>query len=95
MSDTTAQMIEDFLAGDAFAVVGASRKRTKYGNMVLRAYLQSGRQAYPVNRAGGEIDREVGDQIRVAVQSSVCPTSRAFCNPSKTATRTPPRNSCR
>jgi predicted CoA-binding protein len=34
--------IDDFLAGGPYAVVGASRDRRKYGNKVLRAYLQRG-----------------------------------------------------
>jgi len=41
--------ISDFLAGDTFAVVGASNDRWKYGNKVLRCYLQNGRRAIPVN----------------------------------------------
>jgi predicted CoA-binding protein len=44
-----AQRIDDFLAGDSFAVVGASRNRYKYGNKVLRSYQQAGRVVYPVN----------------------------------------------
>ena len=45
MSDT----ISDFLAGSTYAVVGASNDRWKYGNKVLRCYLQHGRTAIPVN----------------------------------------------
>ncbi|MBI5549802.1 MAG: CoA-binding protein [Deltaproteobacteria bacterium] len=41
--------IEKFLAAKAFGVVGASTNREKYGNKVLRCYLQSGRKAVPVN----------------------------------------------
>ena len=41
--------IQDFLAQKRFAVVGASTDRTKYGNKVLRCYLQHGRDAVPVN----------------------------------------------
>jgi predicted CoA-binding protein len=48
--------IESFLAGKRFAVVGASSNREKYGNKVLRAYLQNGLEAVPVNPAGGEIE---------------------------------------
>ena len=39
----------DFLAAGPFAVVGASSNREKYGNKVLRAYLQRGMTAYPIN----------------------------------------------
>jgi predicted CoA-binding protein len=48
--------IHDFLAGDTFAVVGASRDRTKYGNKVLRCYLQDGRVAYPVHPVEQEVE---------------------------------------
>ena len=41
--------IEAFLAGGPFAVVGASRERSKYGNKVLRCYRQHGLVVYPVN----------------------------------------------
>ncbi|HYF14767.1 MAG TPA: CoA-binding protein [Phycisphaerales bacterium] len=41
--------IAEFLNGSPFAVVGASSRRHKYGNMVLRAYMQAGREAIPVN----------------------------------------------
>ena len=46
---TLQQQIETFLTGTPHAVVGASRDRTKYGNKVLRAYLQGQRVVYPVN----------------------------------------------
>lgn len=39
----------DFLAQKRFAVVGASTDRTKYGNKVLRSYLQHGKDVVPVN----------------------------------------------
>ncbi|HYC78402.1 MAG TPA: CoA-binding protein [Planctomycetota bacterium] len=41
--------IADFLAKGPFAVAGASSNRSKYGNKVLRAYLQRGFKAYPVH----------------------------------------------
>ena len=41
--------INQFLDGDKFAVVGASRQRAKYGNKVLRSYAQKGLTAHPVN----------------------------------------------
>jgi predicted CoA-binding protein len=43
------QRIETFLAAEAFGVVGASTNRDKYGNKVLRCYLQNERQALPIN----------------------------------------------
>jgi predicted CoA-binding protein len=48
--------IADFLAGEAYAVVGASNDRSKYGNQVLRAYLRKGRRAIPVNPNATEIE---------------------------------------
>jgi predicted CoA-binding protein len=41
--------IDAFLAGESFAVVGASRSKRKYGNKVLRCYLQHDKLVYPVN----------------------------------------------
>jgi predicted CoA-binding protein len=41
--------IEQFLAAPAFGVVGASTNRHKYGNKVLRCYLQDNRHVFPVN----------------------------------------------
>ena len=41
--------ITRFLASPAFGVVGASPRRHKYGNKVLRCYQQAGRRAIPVN----------------------------------------------
>ena len=46
---TIQQQIEAFLTGTPHAVVGTSRDREKYGNKVLRAYLQQQRPVYPVN----------------------------------------------
>jgi uncharacterized protein len=48
--------IKSFLAGKRFAVVGASSDREKYGNRVLRAYLQNGLEAVPINPSGGQIE---------------------------------------
>src|SRR5262249_34617298 len=53
MADTG---IDAFLAGAAFAVVGASDNRGKYGNKVLRCYLQHGRTAYPVNPHAAQVE---------------------------------------
>ena len=38
-----------FLESPAYGVVGASPRRHKYGNKVLRCYQQNGRRAIPVN----------------------------------------------
>ena len=51
--------IEDFLDGDTYAVVGASRNRSKYGNKVFRAYQQMGRTVYPVNPFAETVEGQV------------------------------------
>lgn len=56
MGDTTDDAIEAFFAGNSFAVVGASRDRAKYGNKVLRSYIQAGRRVYAVNPKADEIE---------------------------------------
>ncbi|KTC66442.1 CoA-binding protein (plasmid) [Legionella adelaidensis] len=48
--------IEKFFESSAFAVVGASPKRDKYGNKVLRCYMQNGLTAYPINPIHKEIE---------------------------------------
>lgn len=56
MNDTNDRAVDRFLAGDSFAVVGASANREKFGNKVLRAYLQAGRRVFPVNPTADEIE---------------------------------------
>jgi predicted CoA-binding protein len=53
---TIQEQIQQFLASPAFGVVGASTNRHKYGNKVLRCYLQNGRNAIPVNPNEPEIE---------------------------------------
>ena len=43
------EQIDRFLTSSVFGVVGASSNRQKFGNRVLRCYIQHGRQAIPVN----------------------------------------------
>lgn len=52
----TADPIERFLQSRAYGVVGASRRRHKYGNKVLRCYQQNGRRAIAVNPRETEIE---------------------------------------
>lgn len=52
----SASVIDEFLAAGPYAVVGASTDRSKYGNKVLRAYFQSGREAYPINPKADEVE---------------------------------------
>jgi uncharacterized protein len=48
--------IARFLESNAYGVVGASPRRHKYGNKVLRCYQQNGRVAIPVNPRESEIE---------------------------------------
>ncbi len=48
--------IQAFLRGGPHAVVGAARDRAKYGNKVLRAFLQHQRPVYAVNPSTDEVE---------------------------------------
>jgi predicted CoA-binding protein len=50
------EKIESFLSAGPYAVVGASRDRSKYGNKVLRCYLQHGLEVYAVNPNATEVE---------------------------------------
>ena len=51
------QRMEAFLEAGPYAVAGASADREKYGNKVLRVYLQDERgPLYAINPKGGEIE---------------------------------------
>ena len=53
---TIKQRIETFLDAGSFGVVGASRNPDKYGNKVLRCYLQNRYEVIPVNPLAKEIE---------------------------------------
>ena len=53
---TGSEHIADFLAGTVYAVAGASKDRAKYGNKVLRCYVQNGRDVIPVHPREAEIE---------------------------------------
>ena len=53
---TDRERIDAFLEGSTFAVVGASGDRGKYGNKVLRCYLQHGRTVHPVNPGASSVE---------------------------------------
>lgn len=53
---TIQDQINRFLESGAFGVAGASTNRHKYGNKVLRCYLQHGRVAVPVNPNESEVE---------------------------------------
>ena len=48
--------IEVFLNASTFAVAGASQDRFKYGNIVFRALVASGRTVYPLNPTATEVE---------------------------------------
>ena len=48
--------IDAFLSSGPFAVVGASTNRDKYGNKVLRAYLQNDKPVLAINPRADEIE---------------------------------------
>ena len=50
--------IETFLAAKTFGVAGASPDREKYGNKVLRTYLQHGRSVVPIHPSQPEVEGE-------------------------------------
>ena len=50
------ELIDKFFQSDVFAVIGASANRDKYGNKVLRVYLQRGKKVIPVNPKEKEIE---------------------------------------
>jgi predicted CoA-binding protein len=48
--------IDTFTEAPAFAVAGASQNRTKYGNKVLRCYLQNDLRTIPINPSCVEVE---------------------------------------
>ena len=50
------EVIRDFMSRGPYAVVGASSDRSKYGNLVLRAYQQQGHEVYPINPRADAIE---------------------------------------
>jgi predicted CoA-binding protein len=53
---TSQERIQSFLGAKRFAVVGASQDRSKYGNKVLRVYMQNDRDAVPINPTAAEVE---------------------------------------
>ena len=51
--------IDTFLSAPVYAVAGASMNRSKYGNKVLRCYLQHDRRAIPVNPGCSEVEGQL------------------------------------
>lgn len=53
---TTQEKIDAFFDGSPHAVAGASTNREKYGNKVLRCYMQNDREVIPINPRADEIE---------------------------------------
>ncbi len=53
---TTTEQIDQFLAVPIFAIIGASTKRHKFGNKVLRCYHSHGRTVIPVHPQEKQIE---------------------------------------
>ncbi len=53
---TDRERVDRFLDGAPHAVVGASRDRSKYGNKVLRSYLQNDRPVFAVNPNAANVE---------------------------------------
>lgn len=51
-------VLDEFLRGQRWAVVGASGDRTKFGNITFRELQRRGKQVYPVNRKSAQIEGE-------------------------------------
>jgi len=49
-------LVQAFLGASEFAVVGASAHREKYGNKVLRCYMQHGLEVHPINPRADQIE---------------------------------------
>jgi len=81
--DVMQEQINRFLSAGAFGVVGASSNRQKFGNRVLRCYLQNGKRAIPVNPNVAEID---GQRCYASVKEIQPPVQGALIMTSKKAT---------
>ncbi|MDO9079597.1 MAG: CoA-binding protein [Desulfuromonadales bacterium] len=71
---TIAEQIAKFLSSPAFAVAGASAKREKYGNMVVRCYQQQGKEVIPVH----PLEKEIEGLACVASVSALPPSVKSL-----------------
>ncbi len=71
--------IEVFLSAGVFAVAGASRDRSKYGNQVFLALVASGRRVYPLNPTAGEVEGHAA--FGTLAQLPVIPESLSIVTP--------------
>jgi len=52
----TKEQLDRFFGSEVFGVIGASANREKFGNKVLRVYMQHGKKVIPVNPKEKEIE---------------------------------------
>ncbi len=50
------QSINDFIKSRSFAVAGASQDQAKYGNLIFRKLVASGRQVFPLNPTANQVE---------------------------------------
>lgn len=55
-NQNSSSQIQTFLQSPSFGVVGASNDRTKFGNRILRKYLQHQLKAYPIHPSETEVE---------------------------------------
>jgi hypothetical protein len=53
------KLVEEFLSQDKIAVVGVSRKRNKFGNVIYRELKKKGYKVYPINPNTNIIEEDV------------------------------------
>lgn len=56
---TSKKLVDEFLTQKKIAVVGVSRKKTKFGNAIYRELKQKGYQIYPINPNTNVIEGDV------------------------------------
>lgn len=71
---TIDEQIKKFLSSPAFAVAGASTKREKYGNMVVRCYQQQGKEVVPVH----PLEKEIEGLVCVASVAALPPAVKSL-----------------
>jgi len=56
---TSKKLVEEFLAQKKIAVVGVSRKKTKFGNAIFKELKLKGYKVYPVNPHINSFEKEI------------------------------------
>jgi predicted CoA-binding protein len=51
--------LDEFLRGGRWAVVGASKDRSKFGNITFRELKRRGKKVYPVNKRATEVEGDI------------------------------------